>query len=173
MAAGGWTENREANLLDGGAHFYGCYETADSKWISIGSIEPQFYALLLKHTEITDPDFNNQMDMQKWPELKVKLTAIFKTKTRDEWCQIMEGTDVCFAPVLSMSEAAKHPHNEARNTFIEVGGVLQSAPAPRFSRTKPGIPDPPPAAGQHNESALKDWGFSEEDIEELKKLDIV
>ena len=172
-AAGIWSEKRESNFLDGGAHFYGCYETADGKWVSIGSIEPQFYALLLKHAEITDPDFNNQMDMQQWPALKDKLTTLFKSKTRDEWCTIMEGTDICFAPVLSMSEAAKHPHNVARNTFIEVDGVMQAAPAPRFSRTKPGIPDPPPAPGERGQLALRDWGFSEEEIESLQTSDII
>ncbi|MBU2514914.1 CoA transferase [bacterium] len=169
-AAGGWSDKRGTNLLDGGAHFYGTYETADGKWISIGSIEPQFYALLLKHTGISDPDFDVQMDISKWSLLKEKLNVIFKTKTRDQWCEIMEGTDVCFAPVLTFSEATKHPHNVARNSFVEVGGIVQPAPAPRFSRTKPEIQGPPPAPGQHNESALKDWGFQEDEIINLQKI---
>lgn len=173
LAAGGWSEAKGTNLLDGGAHFYQCYETLDQKWVSVGSIEPQFYALLLKHAGISDADFQNQMDMQKWPGFKNKLAEVFKQKTRDEWCEIMEGTDVCFAPVLSMSDAIRHPHNEARKSFIEIDGVLQPAPAPRFSRTKPDIPNPPPSSGEHNVSALKDWGFSMDEIEALKKAEAI
>ncbi len=172
-AGGIWGENKGTNLLDGGAHFYDTYETSDNKWISIGSIEPQFYALLLKHAEIEDPDFQNQMDVSKWPELKEKIAKIFKSKTRSEWCDIMEGTDVCFAPVLSFDEAFNHPHNVERKTFVEVDGVTQAAPAPRFSRTAPEIQGPPPGPGQHNEEALKDWGFSGDEIEVLKSLDAI
>ncbi|MCP4749779.1 MAG: CoA transferase [Proteobacteria bacterium] len=172
-ASGLWKEETGTNLLDGGAHFYDTYETSDGKWISVGSIEPQFYALLLKHTGIDDPDFQNQMDMTKWPEFKEKVTEIFKTKTRDEWCAIMEGTDVCFAPVLSFSESIKHPHNVERNLFVDVGGVVQPGPAPRFSRTKPEIQGPPPAAGQHNEPALKDWGLGQDEIEALKAKEVI
>ncbi len=172
-AAGVWSEKRGVNLLDGGAHFYGTYETADGKWVSIGSIEPQFYKLLLEHAGIEDPAFDNQMDFQKWPELKEKLAAIFKTKTRDEWCEIMEGTDVCFAPVLSFSEVQQHPHNAARKTFIEVDGVVQPAPVPRFSRTKPEVKMGPPAPGEHNESALSDWGFQEDEIKSLIDAEVI
>lgn len=125
-----WTDERGNNLLDGGTHFYRCYETADGKWVAIGSIEPQFYELLLKHAEISDPEFLDQMKKQKWPKLIEKLADIFKTKSRDEWCAIMEGSDACFARVLSMSEVADHPHNKAMNSFIEVDGILQAAPAP-------------------------------------------
>jgi len=167
-AAGFWTDDRGTNLLDGGAHFYDTYETADGKWISVGSIEPQFYDLLLKLGGIDDPDFEIQMDRSKWPELKEKIAAIFKAKTRDEWCEIMENTDVCFAPVLTFDEAMKHPHNVARKTFVDVGGVMQPAPAPRFSRTQPVIPNPAPEPGEHTESALKDWGFGEDEIEALR-----
>jgi alpha-methylacyl-CoA racemase len=113
------------------------------------------------------------MDMQKWPNLKVKLTEIFKTKSRDEWCEIMEGTDVCFAPVLSFSEAKEHPHNIARGTFIEVDGVVQPAPAPRFSRTRPEVRMGAPEPGEHNESALKDWGFADEEIKILTKQEVI
>ena len=135
VAAGRWKESRESNMLDGGAHFYGVYECADGHFISIGSIEPQFYALLRELAGLTDPQYDGQMDPKNWPALKQKLTALFKTKTRDEWCKLMEGTDVCFAPVLTMSEATQHPHMVAREVFIKQGGHTQPAPAPRFSRT--------------------------------------
>ncbi len=167
-ASGFWTDERGANMLDGAAHFYDTYETADGKYVSVGSIEPQFYALLLKHTRIDDPDYQNQFDQTKWSAFKERLTEIFKTKTRDEWCEIMEGTDVCFAPVLSLDEAKDHPQNQTRNTFIEVEGVLQPAPAPRFSRTTPETPKPPPKVGAHTEEVLADFGFGADDIEALK-----
>jgi alpha-methylacyl-CoA racemase len=172
-ASGFWSENRGTNFLDGGAHFYDTYETSDGKWISVGSIEPQFYQLLLQHTGIEDPEFKSQMDVTQWPKFKETIEAIFKTKTRDEWCEIMEGTDICFAPVLSFSEAVKHPQNAERNTFVEVEGVMQPAPAPRFSRTTPEIQSPPPATGEHTESALKDWGISEAEIQNLKECDAI
>ncbi|MGW8321106.1 MAG: CaiB/BaiF CoA transferase family protein [Thermodesulfobacteriota bacterium] len=167
-AAGLWTDDRGTNLLDGAAHFYDTYETADGKYVSIGSIEPQFYALLLKHTGIDDPDYQNQMDQTKWPAFKKRFAEIFKTKTRDEWCEIMEGTDTCFAPVLSLDEAKDHPQNRTRDTFIEVEGVLQPAPAPRFSRTRPGTPNPPPKVGEHTEAVLADFGFGTDEIQGLK-----
>jgi len=167
-ASGLWTDDRGMNLIDGGAHFYDTYETADGKYISVGSIEPQFYALLLEHTGIDDPDFKNQHDLTKWPAFKERLTEIFKAKTRDQWCEIMEGTDVCFAPVLSLDEAKDHPHNRTRNTFIEVEGVLQPAPAPRFSRTAPETPNPPPKVGENTDAVLADFGFGTDDIEALK-----
>jgi alpha-methylacyl-CoA racemase len=167
-AAGFWADEHGTNLLDGGAHFYDTYETADGKWISVGSIEPQFYSLLLQHTGVDDPDFQYQMDRSRWPEFKEKIAAIFKKKRRDEWCAIMEGTDVCFAPVLSFEEAINHPHNVARRTFIEVDGVVQPAPAPRFSRTHPEIRGRAPEPGEHTESALRDWGFSKKELESLR-----
>lgn len=124
------------NLLDGAAHFYDTYECADGKFVSIGSIEPQFYALLRQHTCVADDRaFDAQHDRQAWPALKAKLAAIFKQKTRDEWDALLAGTDVCYAPVLSMREAAAHPHNFARETFVQVAGATQPAPAPRYSRT--------------------------------------
>ncbi len=167
-AAGLWTDKPGTNLLDTGAHFYDTYETADHKFIAIGSIEPQFYELLLKLAEIDDPDFQNQLDFAQWPQLKEKLSIVFKTKTREAWCEIMEGSDVCFAPVLSMSEAPEHPHNKQRKTFIKNEGVLQPAPAPRFSRTEPEIKGPPPTPGQDTENVLADFGFSGREIESLK-----
>jgi alpha-methylacyl-CoA racemase len=167
-AAGMWKDERGVNLLDTGAHFYDTYETADGKWVSIGSIEPQFYALLLQKTGLAaDPEFQMQMNQAKWPALKEKVAAVIKTKTRDEWCAIMEGTDVCFAPVLSLSEAPKHPHCAARKTFVEYDGKIQPAPAPRFSRTPPEIRCPSPNPGEHNETALLDWGFSKDEVKML------
>ena len=157
-ASGIWTDEREANLLDGGAHFYDTYECSDGKWVAIGSIEPQFYALLLEKTGMTDPAFGAQMDRSAWPGLKEKLMAVLKTKTRDEWCAIMEGTDDCFAPVLSMGEAPSHPHNTARQTFVTVEGVTQPAPAPRFSKTPGAIAGVAPGVGEHTEAVLADWG---------------
>ena len=141
-AIGRWTEGRERNFLDGGAHFYGVYECACGNFISIGSIEPQFYALLRELAGLSDAAFEAQMDRKAWPGLKQKLIEVFKSKTRQEWCEIMEGTDVCFAPVLTMAEAPKHPHMAARKIFINRHGVTQPAPAPRFSRTPSAIREP-------------------------------
>ena len=166
---GMFDENKPGtNLLDTGAHFYDVFECSDGKYVSIGSIEPQFYALLLEKTGLTnDPAFSKQMDASQWPTLKTKLAQVMRTKTSAQWCAIMEGTDVCFAPVLTMSEAAKHPHNIARNTFIEVDGVTQPAPAPRFSRTATTLPSAPAHAGQHSRAVLADWGFDAARIDSL------
>ncbi len=159
---------RGTNLLDTGAHFYDVFECADGEWVSIGSIEPQFYALLLEKTGLTgDPDFTKQMDKTQWPTLKRKLAEVFKTKTRAQWNEIMEGTDVCYAPVLRMSEAAQHPHNVARSTFIEVAGVTQPAPAPRYSRTTTNLPTAPAHAGEHTRAVLADWGVDAARIDTL------
>ena len=167
-AAGAWSDKRRSNLLDGGAHFYDTYQCADGKWIAIGSIEPQFYALLLEKTGIDDPAFKAQMDRSQWPALSEKLAAAIRGKTRDEWCDIMAGTDVCFGPVLSLEEAPRHAHNVARQTFVEIDGVIQPAPAPRFSATPGAIAGPPPAIGADNHSALERWGFSAADIGALE-----
>jgi alpha-methylacyl-CoA racemase len=140
-AAGRWTDQRASNFLDGGAHFYGVYECGCKSFISIGSIEPQFYAQLRDLAGLSHTDFDAQMDREAWPALKQKLVDVFKTKTRDEWCRIMEGTDICFAPVLTMKEAPEHPHMAARKTFVTRHGVTQPAPAPRFSRTPSAIRD--------------------------------
>jgi alpha-methylacyl-CoA racemase len=166
-AGGSWKDEREANLIDGGAHFYETYETKDGKFVSIGSIEPQFYALLLEKTGITDPMFKDQHNRDNWPELKKKLQAVLKTKTRDEWDALMLGTDVCYAPALSLEEAPKHPHNVARNTFIEVDGVVQPNIAPRFSRTEGKVQGPPKTAD--NQKSLSAWGFSGSEIDALTK----
>ena len=172
-AIGVWTSRRGENLLDTGAHFYDVYETKDGKYISIGSIEPKFYTELLRLLELTGENLPHQMDRKRWPEMHERLRVVFKTRTRDEWCCILEGTDVCFAPVLSMDEAPNHPHNKARSTFIEIDGVTQPGPAPRFSRTKPEIQGPPCKPGQHTEEALADWGFTEEEIVKLRKAGVI
>jgi alpha-methylacyl-CoA racemase len=165
-AAGMWQDNRGVNMLDSGTHFYDTYETKDGKWISLGSIEPQFYRELLEKTGITDPEFAAQMDRNAWPSLKKKITDVIKTKSRDEWDAIMLGSDVCYAPVLSLTEAPKHPHNTARKTFVEVEGITQPAPAPRFSRTPSAVQGPPEGANNH--AALGAWGFSADDIRALE-----
>jgi alpha-methylacyl-CoA racemase len=165
---GFWTDERGANLLDTGAHFYDTYETADGRYVSIGSIEPQFYKELLEKTGLAGEDLPRQMDREQWPAMKERLVALFKTKTRDEWCEIMEGSDVCFAPVLTMAETPSHPHVAARNTFVEVAGKTQPAPAPRFSRTPAAISRPPAHAGQHTDEALGEWGFAPEELRKLR-----
>jgi alpha-methylacyl-CoA racemase len=157
-AAGGWSDQRKSNLLDGGAQFYDTYECSCGRFISLGSIEPQFYALLLEKAQLEDPAFKAQMDRSAWPDLKTKLAAAIKTKSRDEWCAIMDATDVCFAPVLSLAEAPSHPHNAARKTFVDVEGVMQPAPAPRFSATPGAIQGPAPAIGAHTDNVLAEWG---------------
>ena len=161
-------DSRGTNLLDTGAHFYDVYRCADDAYISIGSIEPQFYAELLRLLDLTDdPDFATQMDRAAWPMLKERLGEIFASRTRAEWCELLEHTDVCFAPVLTMAEAAEHPHNRARGTFTEVAGLVQPAPAPRFSRTEPEVASPPAHPGQHTREALLDWGVPAERVESL------
>ncbi|MEI6401490.1 MAG: CaiB/BaiF CoA-transferase family protein [Actinomycetota bacterium] len=159
---------RGTNLLDTGAHFYDVFRCSDGQYVSIGSIEPQFYAELMRLTGLdADPEFAKQMDKASWPHLKQRLGDVFATKTRAEWCAIMEATDVCFAPVLTMSEAAEHPHNVERGTFIEVGGMRQPAPAPRFSRTVPAVERPPAHAGQHTREVLADWGIATDRVDAL------
>ena len=169
MAMNMWTPDRYKNRLDGGAFYYGSYECKDGKHISIGSLEPQFYSLLLEKCGITDEVFEEQLDQETWSEKREKLEAIFKTKTRNEWCGIMEGTDVCFAPVLDLEEAPDHPHNKARETYIEFEGVTQPAPAPRFSRTESSISSSAALIGENTDEILTSWGFSEEKITSLKK----
>ena len=164
---GAWKDERQSNQTDGGAHYYGAYETKDGNFISIASIEPQFYAELLERLGLDEAAFTEQLDRKQWPDLKGKLEGLFKTRTRDEWCDLLEGTDVCFAPVLSMAEAPEHPHMKARGAFVDVGGVIQPAPAPRFSRTAAEIKCPPPQSGADTAAALKDWGIPEKDVSEL------
>ncbi len=162
-----WKEALEANFLDGGSHYYNVYETADGRHICIGSIEPQFYQLLLDTVGLTVDDLGAQNDRGQWPANRDKLAAVFKRKTQAEWTEIMSDTDICFAPVLAMSEAPHHPHNAARGSFIEVAGVTQPGPAPKFSRTVPTTPAPPVHAGENTVEALGAWGFDENRISRL------
>lgn len=169
MGQGVWQHERGTNLLDGGAHFYGTYETKDGKYVSIGSIEPQFYALLLEKTGLDqDSDMPRQMSRGDWPMLREKLAAVLATKTRDEWDAIMLGSDVCYAPILDFDEALTNPHNAERQTFVESGGITQAAPAPRFSRTEPIMPHPPAAPGADTDEILATLGLSASEIEQLK-----
>ncbi len=169
QAAGIFSTERGTNLLDGGAHFYGAYETSDGKYIAIGSIEPQFYAELVKKAELPADEFSAQMDKTRWPEYKERLTQVFKTKTRDEWCEIMEGTEVCFAPVLAIDEVQQHSHNKARQSFVELDDILQPAPAPRFSRTQVGLTHGSRMPGEDSRILLTAAGFSEGEIDTLIK----
>ena len=164
-ALGLWNDERGTNLLDTGSHFYDVYECADERYISIGSIEPQFYAELMRLTELDgDDDFAAQMTRSSWPELKERISAVFKTRTRDEWCEIMDATDVCFAPVLTLAEAPQHPHNQHREVFTKLAGVVQPNPSPRFSRTEATIQSPPAHPGQHTDEVLRSVGFDPDDI---------
>jgi len=168
-AIGFWDEALGQNVLDSGAPFYDTYETADGKHVALGSLEPQFYAELIQRLGLEGDDLPAQMDRSGWPVLREKFTALFKTKTRAEWDAILRGSDACYAPVLTMSEAANDEHIRARGTIVEAHGVAQPAPAPRFSRTAPEIGLPAPWAGQHTDEALTDWGFSASDIAKLRE----
>ena len=172
-AAGLWSNERGANLLDGGAHFYSVYETRDGKYVSIGSIEAKFYAELLEKTGLDPAGLPPQMKPESWPVIKDKLAEIFKTKTREEWCAIMEGSDICFAPILDLDEAPGHPHMKARGTFAEIDGVVQPAPAPRFSRTPGAVRRPPSPPGADTDEALAAWGFAAGEIADLRAKNAV
>ncbi|MDA9595051.1 CoA transferase [SAR86 cluster bacterium] len=171
-SAGIWTDHRESNLLDGAAHFYGCYECKDKKFVSIGSIEPQFYQELIKRLDLDYNVFKDQMDRSKWPEFKKIIEKKFKEKTRDEWCDVMEGGDVCFAPVLSLEESINYKHNKERETFVDIDGVIQPAPAPRFSNTPGEIKHSPVKKGENTREILKNIG-KENLIEELLNSNII
>jgi alpha-methylacyl-CoA racemase len=165
--AGIWNDQRGTNLLDTGAHFYEVYETADGGYMGVGAIEPQFYAALLEGLELTNEEMPGQNDREAWPAMKEKFAAIFAAKTRAEWEAIFDGTDACTAPVLTSAEAHRHPHNQQRGTFVEVAGVVQPGPSPRFEGTPSAIRRPPPNPGQHGDEALADWGL---DVGEITKL---
>lgn len=168
-AMGLWNaQERESNMLDGAAHFYDTYECSDGEYVSIGSIEPQFYALLKELVGLSEEDFGAQNDASQWPEMKAKLTKVMKQKTQAQWCEIMEGTDVCFAPVLNFMDAPKHPANVARDTYIEVDGVTQPAPAPRFSRTPSQVQHGVHEVGQDTDAVLSAMGFGEQELSQLK-----
>jgi alpha-methylacyl-CoA racemase len=164
-----WHDERGTNLLDTGAHFYDVYETADGRWIAVGAIEPKFYAELVQTLDLEVELLPAQMNRAEWPKRKKQLAAVFKTKTRDEWCALLEGTDACFSPVLSLAEAPEHRHNKARDTFVGLDGTVQPAPAPRYSRTPPSAPRSPPTRGQHTDEALMAWGFEADEIAMLRK----
>ena len=168
LAAGIYHDERGTNWCDGGAHYYDTYTCADGRWISIASWESQFYALLREKLGLDDPAFDAQQDEAAWPVLKERLAAIFVERTRDEWCALLEGTDVCFSPVLSLAEAPAHSHNVARETFISVGGVTQPAPAPRFSADPAPTPRPAPAIGEDGEAILRELGVGADEILALK-----
>ena len=172
-AGGGFTDQRGTNLLDGGSHFYDTYETQDGEHICLGSIEPQFYALLVEHAGLDAERFSAQMDAAQWPAFKEELTAVFKTKTQAEWCTLMEGTDVCFAPVLSIFEAPKHPHNVARNAFVDVDGLVQPSPAPRFSRSETEVPRGARAPGEDSPAVLTGFGFTDKEIGSLQEAGVI
>ena len=165
MAAGHWRDQRGVNVLDTGAPWYNTYRTADGKYVAIGSIEARFYAELLARLGLDPQSLPGQFEFSRWPELHAAFADAFGRKTRDEWCREMEGTDVCFAPVLSIAEAPQHPHNKARGAFVEIEGVTQQAPAPRFSRTPGAIARGAPRRGEGGAEALVDWGFSRSEIE--------
>lgn len=168
-AQGLWSSNRGTNLLDSGAPFYDTYACADGKYISIGALEPQFYAELLERLDLTDdPDCARQMNPGTWPAMRERFEAVFATRTRNEWCKRLEGTDVCFAPVLDMNEAIEHPHNKARGTFVHHDGMTQAAPAPRFSRTRPELTSGAREPGADTDTALADWGIDAATINELR-----
>jgi alpha-methylacyl-CoA racemase len=168
LAQGTWKDARAANVLDGAAPFYDVYETKDGKFVSLAPIETKFYAEFLEKLGLDASALPKQYDTKRWPETKAKFADAIKAKTRDEWCRILEGSDACFAPVLSLAEAPTHPHNAARGTFTEVAGVVQPAPAPRFSRTPGAVQNPPPAPGANTAEALADWGFAESEVAALK-----
>ena len=172
LNSGIWTDNRDSNLLDGAAHFYGCYECKDGKYVSIGSIEPQFYSLLKEKMKIDEQIFDNQMDKESWPVLRKNLETRFMDKTRDEWCEIMEGTDICFAPVLSMKEAMNHKHNLERQSFFTLENVAQPSPAPKFSYTNSEVKNPPVKIGTHTKEIIGSLGLVNQ-IDELISKNII
>ena len=173
MAGNGFKDQRGSNMLDGGAHFYNTYETKDGEYVCVGAIEPQFYAELVEKSGVDAKRFGAQMDAMQWAPFKDELAEVFKQKTRDEWCAIMEGSDVCFAPVLSILEAPQHPHNKHRATFVDVDGVTQPAPAPRFSRTQAEISHAARPPGADTRDVLADIGFDESKISALEEQGVV
>ena len=167
LRVGAWTEERGSNLLDGGAPFYDSYRTQDGQWVTVGALEPQFFAELLRLTNVDPEQYGFQLDRERWPEQRAMLAQVFGQKTRAEWCELLEGSDVCFAPVLSFSEAPAHPHNAARGSFVTIDGVPQPGPVPRFSRTPNALPTRPPEPGDDSAAVLAEFGFSPAEIAAL------
>ncbi|WP_374452893.1 CaiB/BaiF CoA transferase family protein [Phenylobacterium sp.] len=172
-AAGSWEDGRRRNLLDGGAHFYDTYRCADGEWVAIGPLEPQFYGELLRRLGVDDPQGLPQGERTRWPALRERLAAVFATRSRAEWRAVLEGSDACFAPVLSMADAPAHPHNKARGVFQDVAGVIQPAPAPRFSGTPGAIQGPPPSVGAHAQQVLSEFGVSPDEVEALTEAGVI
>jgi len=170
---GAWSTKRESNMLDGGTPFYGAFETSDAKFVSVGPLEPQFFAELVEKAGFPNHFIQDQHNAAKWPEMKATFDETFKTKTRDEWADIFEGSDACVAPVLNFKEAVDHPHNQARGTYIDIAGVQQPAPAPQFSRTVCDTPSAPRAEGSDTLEVLNDWGFSSGEIDKLKQAGVL
>jgi alpha-methylacyl-CoA racemase len=167
FSIGYWRDERGTNLLDGGAPFYGVYETSDARYVAVGAIEPTFYAHLLCGLGLSDADLPGQHDRESWPETRARFATIFRTKTREEWCAVFAGTDACVAPVLSLSEAPQHPHVRARGTFVDIEGVVQPAPTPRFSRSRSNRPSVAPNPGTHTYELLVEAGYLASDIAAL------
>jgi alpha-methylacyl-CoA racemase len=159
LTDGAWRDARESNTVDGGSHYYNVYQCADGAWVSVAAMEPQFYAQLLRRMGLPEADFKDQNDPSQWEPLRARMAEVFATRTRAEWCRELEGTDACFAPVMALHEAPEHPHNVARRTFVDVAGVLQPGPVPRFSETPGGIQGPPAPVGRDNLDVLRDWGL--------------
>jgi alpha-methylacyl-CoA racemase len=168
-----WRDDRGTNLLDTGAPFYDTYATADGEYMSVGALEPQFYAALLRGLGLEDADLPGQLDRDRWPEMRARFAAVFEQKTRDEWTAVFDGTDACVAPVLGLGEAPAHPHNTARSGFVDVGGLVQPAPAPRFDRTPADVPGPPVRVGEHTDETLAGLGLSAEEIAALRQTGAV
>jgi alpha-methylacyl-CoA racemase len=168
LATETWQDRRGSNMLDGGAPWYDTYETADGGYVAVGAIEPQFYAALLDGLGLARADLPSQLDPAGWPELRRRFAEAFATRSRDEWAEVFAGTDACVAPVLGLAEAPQHPHAVARNAFIEVGGITQPAPAPRFDRSATGHPAPPPRPGAHTDRVLADLGLSADEVQDLR-----
>lgn len=168
-AGGLWSNERGTHLIDGGSHFYDSYACADGKYIAIGAVEPQFYALLRERVGLLDPVFDAQYEAAAWPQQKLRLAEVFKTRSRADWCALLEGSDACFAPVLDWDEAPRHAHAQARGSFVTLDGVVQPAPAPRFSRSVPAQPTSAVPAGHHTEEVLRDWGFGADQLAALQR----
>lgn len=172
-AAGAWPGARGTNFLDGGAPYYGVYVTQDGGYMAVGAIEERFYRELLERLGIDQASFGNRADSRQWPAMRARIASVFSSRTRDEWCRVFEGSDACVSPVLSMDEAPRHPLNVSRESFVTVDGIVQPAPAPRFSRSTTLTPRPPPGRGEHSLEALRDWGMPEADIDGLQRAGVL